>query len=413
MAKTRRILRAACLFAALVLPAWSTLEARDGQAKSRSDLVVDHVVFVMRHGVRPPTKDPALPEGMAAGQWPHWPVAPGWLTPHGAEAIARLAGEDGAVLRAQGLLPTASCPGVGQVRGIADSDQRTIATAATWLEALAPHCGLSARHLLQDTPDPLFAPIAMGRVAWDPKGADAALASAIGPGGLAAREAQMAPLTARLDRILCGPEAQLSDCGVARVPTRSVPAAAGKRPRLSGMLSLASTASQSLLLEYAEGMPMDEVGWGRADAQDIAALSAFHALKFELLARPEPIARANFAGLEPFVEQGLVEATPVTLISGHDTNVANLAGILGVHWQIDGYAADDPAPGGALILESLHDRDGHHYIRVSYRAQTLEAIRGGVADGIVRQVLPLSACHVRHHPDLCTRAQFMTLLRGA
>ena len=48
------------------------------------DLTVDHVVLVMRHGVRPPTKDPAMPAGTAIGEWPKWSVNPGWLTPHGA-----------------------------------------------------------------------------------------------------------------------------------------------------------------------------------------------------------------------------------------------------------------------------------------------------------------------------------------
>jgi 4-phytase/acid phosphatase len=37
------------------------------------------VVLVMRHGVRPPTKDPAMPADVSP-RWPAWPVQPGWLT---------------------------------------------------------------------------------------------------------------------------------------------------------------------------------------------------------------------------------------------------------------------------------------------------------------------------------------------
>jgi 4-phytase/acid phosphatase len=39
---------------------------------------------------------------------------------------------------------------------------------------------------------------------------------------------------------------------------------------------LASTAGQTVLLEYVEGKPMDQVGWGRASKADIHAMLRFH-----------------------------------------------------------------------------------------------------------------------------------------
>jgi 4-phytase/acid phosphatase len=65
-------------------------------------LVVDRVVLVMRHGVRPPTKAPAMPADVTPERWPDWPVQPGWLTPHGALAVSRLGTWDG-----RGFAPTA------------------------------------------------------------------------------------------------------------------------------------------------------------------------------------------------------------------------------------------------------------------------------------------------------------------
>jgi 4-phytase/acid phosphatase len=62
-------------------------------------LVVDRVVVVMRHGVRPPTCHACR---CHAEPWPAWPVAPGWLTPHGALAVARLGTADGRGFRADG-----------------------------------------------------------------------------------------------------------------------------------------------------------------------------------------------------------------------------------------------------------------------------------------------------------------------
>jgi len=373
-------------------------------------LAVDRVVLLIRHGVRPPTKAPPMPAGVAADPWPSWPVAPGWLTPHGAEAVGRLGGWDGARLRRLGVLPATGCPATGAVTVVADSDQRTIATADAWLAALAPGCAIPSRHRPQGEDDPVFS----GDGSVDPAIANAELAAAIGPGGIAAVEARFHPLLARLDKILCG--AATSGCGVSAAPSRILPAGAGKRPKLEGALDRASTAAQILLLEYGEGKPMAEVGWGRATAGDVAALSAFHALEFRLLARPPHVAAAHLAGIAPILVEGLTGSAAVTLVSGHDTNVANLGGLLDVHWQVPGIAADDPAPGGAIVLERLRDAKGALYVRALYRSQTLEQIRSAGplgAEAPYRAVLAIPGCAARGIRGLCTLAQFEAKLAPA
>lgn len=393
-----------------------SLGGASAQSQNSSGLIVDRVVLVMRHGVRPPTKDPAMPAGTATGNWPQWPVNPGWLTPHGAQAISGLGIADARRLREQGLLPPEGCPATGSIRVVADSDQRTIATAEAWLNALAPHCRLTAEHRPQDEQDPLFSAIETGVPGWDPSKADAAVLAAAGPGGLSARDAEMQALAARLDGILCEESEQRRKglCGISAQASGFRPATVRSRPKLSGMIDKASTAAQILLLEYAEGKPMEEVGWGRAKTADITALSRFHALEFALLARPRPIAVANFSPLVPIVEQGLSGPARITMISAHDTNVANLGGLLDVHWQITGFARDDPAPGGAIVIERLHDRMGKSFVRLSYRAQPLERIRAGgtqAADGVETVPLHPAGCSVPGHPDLCTLEQFDRLIR--
>lgn len=373
-------------------------------------LTVDRVVLLMRHGVRPPTKAPPMPAGVAADPWPSWPVAPGWLTPHGAEAVGRLGGWDGARLRRLGVLPANGCPATGSVTVVADSDQRTIATADAWLAALAPGCAIPSRHRPQGEDDPVFS----GDGSVDPAIANAELSAATGTGGIAAVEARFRPLLTRLDKIFCG--AATSGCGVSAAPSRILPAGAGKRPKLEGALDRASTAAQILLLEYGEGKPMADVGWGRATAGDVAALSAFHALEFRLLARPPHVAAAHLAGIAPILVEGLTGSAAVTLVSGHDTNVANLGGLLDIHWQVPGIAADDPAPGGAIVLERLRDAKGGLYVRALYRSQTLDQIRGAGplgADAPYRVVLAIPGCAARGIRGLCTLAQFEAKLAPA
>ena len=62
---------------ALLLSACATTAP---QETAEGGLVADHDVIVMRHGVRPPTKDPALPPGYAADPWPAvFAALPAWL----------------------------------------------------------------------------------------------------------------------------------------------------------------------------------------------------------------------------------------------------------------------------------------------------------------------------------------------
>jgi 4-phytase/acid phosphatase len=47
-----------------------------------------------------------------------------------------------------------------------------------------------------------------------------------------------------------------------------------------------------------------------------------------------------------------------------------------MHFQMPGYAKDDPPIGGALGIELWRDRvDGQAYVRVFYQAQSLQQLR--------------------------------------
>lgn len=372
--------------------------------RAADPLVVDRVVMLMRHGVRPPTKAPAMPPEVTPERWPDWPTQPGWLTPHGALAVSRLGPVDARVWRGYRLLPAKGCPAAAAVRIVADSDQRTIETAKAWVATLAPGCRLAIDHRPQDEPDPRFNAIESGKAPLDPAKADAAVAAEVGPGGFAALDARYAPLLARIDAILCG--SPHPGCGVSDAPTGLVAASPTKRPKLKGAIDRASTAAQILLLEAAEGKPMAEIGWGRATLADVTALGEFHALEFRLVARPRAVAAANFAGLAEIVREGLADnGAHVTMIAGHDTNIANLAGLFDVHWQAPGFAADDPVPGGALILERLHDKAGKRYVRLRYRAQSLLQLRSAAPLGAGQpydRILSVPGCNARGVAGLCT-----------
>ncbi|WP_294238414.1 histidine-type phosphatase [uncultured Sphingomonas sp.] len=365
---------------------------------------LDRVVLVMRHGVRPPTKATPMPAGTASAPWPSWSVKPGYLTEHGRAGVALLGTDDRARWIQAGVLPRSGCT---KVRIVADSDERTIETARAYAAALAPGCPIAIEAKPQDEPDPLFSPLDQPGVAFDPATARAAvLSEAGGEGGIAAEEARLRPLLTRLDTILCAPVTP--SCGVSHLPSGLAPVEPGKRPKLTGALDRASTAAQILLLEYAEGKSMAEVGWGRATPADIGRIAEFHATEFRLLARPHYIAKANLALLTPLIADALTaEKGPVvTMISGHDTNVANLGGLLDLHWQVPRLAADDPLPGGAIIFERLVNTKGQRYVRALYRSQTLDQLRSLAPGAGYVAVLPVPGCGA-----VCPESKFVALLK--
>ena len=220
--------------------------AAAARPQAPAGLRVDRVVVVMRHGIRPPTKAQPMPQGVARDPWPSWPVAPGWLTPHGAVAVEAIASSDRAVFTSARLLPSRGC--AAKVALLADSDQRTIATAEHYARGIAPGCRLAIEHVPQGETDPLFSQIDGGHAPLDPAIAKAAVDAAVGPGGIAAQEARMRPLLDRLDAALCGQKTTPVACGVAKDPTTIIPATERSRPKLGGALDRASTAAQILLL---------------------------------------------------------------------------------------------------------------------------------------------------------------------
>jgi 4-phytase/acid phosphatase len=404
----RSILSAA---AAILLS--STGSVAFAQPSAKTDLRVDRVVMLMRHGVRPPTKAPPVPEGTATEPWPEWPVQPGYLTPHGADALRRLAAADRAQFLAEGLMPRTGC---ARVRVVADSDQRTIATGDVWAAAVAPGCKVDISHRPQDVADPIFSPIDERAVAFDADAARVAILDAAGQDGIAREERRLQPIVSRLDAILCRPAAP--GCGIAREPSGLAPVKPNARPKLRGSLDRASTVAQILLLEYADGKPMREVGWGRASAADIAGTSELHAVEFRLLARPRYVAARGLSGIGAVMRAAIDDDKPgapaVTMLSGHDTNIANLGGLLDLHWQVPGLAADDPSPGGAIMFERLVDTAGHRYVRAVYRSQSLDQIRALTKFGGVnkpyRTVMPIPTCSARGIAGLCTLAAFDALM---
>jgi len=336
-------------------------------------LKLEREVMLMRHGIRPPTKAQPIPARYSPSAWPRWRAGPGLLTNHGAKGIALLASADRAYFIKAGLVPATGCPASGQVTIRASKVPRAIDTAKVWAASLMPSCHLAVEHPAKGAPDSLFH-ILDDQPAWfnGHRAYEAALAQAPS-GGLAAQARELFPQTERLAAILgCAPPA----CGLGKDPTSIVERPHG-RPALHGPLDAASTASESLLLEYLEDKPMSEVGWGRVERDEIERLLVFNAIMFNYVDRPRFIARTAAGPLARAILHALSAATaaPVTLFAGHDTNIADLGGLLDLHWHVASYPADTVPPGSALGFELLSDGHGGRFVRAFFRSQTMDQLR--------------------------------------
>ncbi|HEY4075580.1 MAG TPA: histidine-type phosphatase [Rhizomicrobium sp.] len=335
--------------------------------------VLEKVVILQRHGVRSPTKAPAALAPFAQDAWAAWPVAPGELTDHGALALSRM----GEALRrhyAQ-VLSQGNC---AQLFVWADNaDQRTRKSGQVMAQALG--CPTAVRWAMGDN-DPLFHGDDICPA--DPKAAQAAVAVRQSD-MLAANRTRYDTARSTLARILT-PGLSQADCEnsndkkCALLSDRNQTKDGGK---LSGVLADASTLSENLFLEYAQGM--EKPGWGRMNGADLAAIMPLHDMASDLGRRTPLLAAHNATLLAHQIEALLTDtdfriAAPhdarMVLLAGHDTNLSNIAGMLGLTWSLPG-EPDTTAPDTALAFERWHEDKRGDFIRIRLFYQTVDQLR--------------------------------------
>lgn len=351
-------------------------------------------VMLMRHGIRSPTKAQPIPAEYSPLAWPRWSVGPGLLTERGAKGIALLAAADRAYFIKASLLPASGCPGTGHVTVRASKVARAIETAHAWSDGLLPGCKVAIEHPAKTAPDPLFHALEDAPEWFDGQRAYEDSLAQAPKGGLTAQVKQLGPQIRQLETILgCAVPA----CDLEKDPTTLVQRP-HDRPGLHGPLDIASTASESLLLEYLEGMPMSKVGWGRATRSDIDRLLVLNTMKYKYVDWPLYIAKAAAGPLARTILQalGTSNGSRITLLAGHDTNIAQVGGLLGLHWHAASYPRDNVPPGSALGFELLEDGNGRQFVRAFFRSQTMNQLRNleplGPANPPHRQYLYIPGC---------------------
>lgn len=354
----RRWLSSLCAIAFALPPAVSAQDA--GTLKLE--------IVLMRHGVRSPTSAPEALGKYSREAWPAWPVEPGVLTEHGAQGMQSLGSRYRERFRAAGLW-NGDCATASQVVVIADSTPRNRDSAAALDKGLGADCELGFYARPAGENNRLFH--------YQPKDNDDADDTQVDGNPPAA-------LTLLQDILLgCSGD----DC-------RKAAQAAGKKlllddtaNGLSKAMKTAGSLSENLMLEYAQGMPLAQVAWGKGDVATIGRLIELHNLQFAKSKKPLPLAQKSASNLLAHIVASLDAASGkhgdidplnddrahVVFLIGHDTNLAQIGGLLGTQWHSVAQPDDYP-PGGALVFD-LWEKRGRYTVQVHALLPTLDALR--------------------------------------
>jgi len=378
----------AIVLAPCIVPLWAR-NVSTGEPKLK------FAVILTRHGIRSPIWPPQLLNAYSSDPWPNWGVPPGNLTPRGSKLMTLFGSYYHLYFSAAGLLHPAGCGDAGHIHIRADVEQRTRETGRSLADGMLPGCDVEVQ-TVDEGKDPLFTSWVAG--VGKP---DRALAAASISGRIGANPTALVAIyrhafdTLREVLFGCAPDAACSaedKPGKQSLLKQPSAVEAGKGDHaadLQGQLRTGSTLAEDFLLEYTSGMDGKELGWGRLDAAKLLEVMRIHAAYADLARQTPYIARLQASNLLSHVLRSIEQALSnspmpgsvgkpgdrVLILVGHDTNISNVAGMLGISWLLEGYQVDDTPPGGALVFELWEQPNGEFAVSTYYLAQSLEQMR--------------------------------------
>ena len=384
----------------------------------RDVLHLRKVVILMRHGVRAPTQSPQKLSRWSDRKWPSWSAPPGDLTRNGFRLAEMMAVGIRQYYGSRGLVVPAGCAGHRDLYVYADNMQRTIATGQAVLKGFLGDCHVVPSHFAIGK-DPLFHAIKMNACRVD-KGK--------------ARRKMMRDLQRMTDmrsfqnhmedmrRILCSSEDTKQAICALRRPTRIV---VGEHVALHGGLHVASAVGEAFLMEYADGKPLKDVGWGHLRSVHAVNRMLYLHNVYSAITRQESYVAAH--GATPLmrainnvlmsgqltegrhaIPQAYRRAKMVFLI-GHDVNIAHVAGMLRLNWALTGQPDRTP-PDMGLAFDLYRNNSGREWVGVRIFYQTLASMRAaslhkGDANPLSEPVV-IKGCDSGPRRDLCTVKRF-------
>ena len=353
---------------------------------SSSDGALRSAIVLQRHGVRAPIESETRSGVFNAQPWPKWPVEPGLLTPHGIEALKRM----GEFYRQRYNSLLTPC---GSVAVESTNTVRTIGSAKVMMSVLAPGCDVPVKtDLTADPPDIDKAKLQdaiNGRMANQPEWFTRAFARPLDEMHDVLTKCTACKEVLDFRTMMIEPDAQ--------APSMMQPGAAHAKAtvvkrdaRNENAVALGADLAENFLLQYVEGMPMSQVGWGRVSRKKLDDLMEMNTSYHDFILRTPYYAQQAAGPLAVKIGDLLRAAaaggdTPrFVFLSAHDGNLTWMGGLLGLNWIVSDETLNATPPGSALVFElrcpnanvpNRSDRSDTCNVRALFIAQTLDQIR--------------------------------------
>lgn len=366
------------------------------------NLVMDESVIMIRHGIRSPTSSEInLYERITTKEWPKWPSRPGALSEHGKKTTELL----GAYYKArnQAILPKGGCPTDKDIFVWSNSgSSRTTDTGNALLKGMYPNCNLTTKHKNSNDVDPMFWAYGVGAAILEPAKTKAAILQAMGGGVEQAKLKYKETLDYASEVIpcchvsICEMAGLAPDCKLKDLPWHIKEGGDDVVfYQLTGGADMAQALAEHIRMAYAEGIPLPDVGWGAINnAKNVKRILEAHEMRYDLYEHVPYVAEKGGSQLLKqivlaltdgtdaklnFPRDGAFPSTKLLVLSGHDTNLANLRAMLGITWALDDYPDNDTGPLGAIVFDRLTDqRSGKAYLQIAYITPRLDVLRRGL-----------------------------------
>lgn len=309
-----------------------------------------NVVVVSRHGVRSPTQSAEKLESWSSKKWPNFEVDPGILTERGYYLVERT----WALNRVRAPFTYGTCPKPEDVQIIADTDERTIATAKALNEGLYPGCGYQVR-VTDKKHSALFSPLKakVCKIEYPKELAEKLTERAAGFSKIYGSE------ISKVEKIL---GRELSGAMRGKASKHKV--------GYEGAPYSAASITEIFALEWGQ-FPGQKAGWNTLDWPGIMQLMPLRVGVFTALNRDMEVAAYKGSALAKKIIDSLDHGPKYTYLVGHDTNLANLGALFDLNWKLPDRAKNENTPGGYLTFEKWLV-NGEAEIRVYYSALTPE-----------------------------------------
>lgn len=355
------------------------------EAKQRTyDYQLEQVVIFSRHGLRAPLATPSSALGqLTSHQWPQWDTPASYLTVRGGALESYFGHYLQEWLVDNHIIAEKTCPTDQDILFYANSMQRTIATAQYLALGAFPGCMVPVYHKEKiNTMDPLFSLNIQDDSEQFAQQAIESIAKTASNNGLNGLNQQLSPIYQQMEQIIDYQHSQacqdLSECHLNNLAAQ-ITIKAGQEPAITGALRVGTSLADAFILQYYEGTPMQDIAWGGIQSkQQFEALVSIKEFYNSTVFGAPVIAKHVAKNLLTYIDNSFTQkdaAPKVTILVGHDSNVASLLAALKVEpYQLPDQFETTPI-GGKLLFERWRDsRTDKQFIKIEYIYQSTEQI---------------------------------------